>query len=211
VLRLLVISSLPACVIPYALPPLKGELGASAISGQGATGHAGGGTYVASGTLNKDQKFDLGAGAFVDWDEGGVKTKAGYVDAAVFVERSHTTRTSVGVRGEMQWAVVPEAAVTSRPFATMETPSTSTPAPALAVKLRVEHEVFGVMHKGYAGSDKCAAVAGAAHGAGGVGLFAEAGRTVNLPGDRSAWSATAGVTLRIPSTIGVFLGIPGCR
>jgi len=184
---------LAGCVVPYALPPLKAELGGSTVRGDRPTFHVGGGAHLASGVLDKDQKFDLGVGGFGDWNGDGLATTAGYVDAAAFVERSEKTRTSIGARGEVRWTAT--GAGVGRGFGGM---------------LRVEHEMFAVTHSGYSGTDRCSAIGGAAHGTGGVGMFAEAGR-VTMPGvDRGAWTATAGVTLRIPSTIGILVGIPGC-
>ena len=51
---------------------------------------------------------------------------------------------------------------------------------------------------------------GAAHGTGGIGVFAEA-CSVMMPDQKAAFTATAGVTLRVPSTIGIIVAIPGCR
>jgi hypothetical protein len=69
--------------------------------------------------------------------------------------------------------------------------------------------MFGATNKGYSGSDRCAAVGGVARGTGGIGVFAEAG-PVWQPDQRTAFSATAGITVRVPSTVGIIFAVPGC-
>lgn len=184
-----------ACVIPYALPPLKAEAGATSITGEKPMFHAGGGAHLASGTLNRAQAFDVGVGGFVETSEDGLHTTAAYADAAVFIERGHTARTSVGARGELRYT--PEDLDGNR-------------RRGLGAKLRIEREFFGPTHAGYSGADKCAAVGGGAHGMAGIGVFAEAG-TVSMPDQKAAFTATAGITLRVPSTIGIIVAIPGCK
>ncbi len=178
------------CVVPYALPPLKGELGGSTMTGARPMFHAGGGAHIASGVLQKQQRFDVGAGGFADWDEDGLTTTAGYVDAAMFFDRSDHVRTSLGARGEVRW--------------------NADGSQGYGAKLRVEHEVFKPTNRGYSGVDRCAAVTGGAYGTGGVGMFAESGVVTSDPDGTIAWTATAGVTMRIPATVGVIFGIPGC-
>lgn len=192
VLRL-VLASIPlslaaGCVMPYALPPLRGELGGATRSGDGAAFHVGGGAHLASGTTKPDQRFDVGVGGFYDAREHG-STKGAYGEVSYFLERHSITRTSIGLRGELRWD--PEGRGTG-------------------AKLRVEHELFGSTDKGYSGSDRCGVIAGGALGTGAIGVFAEAGPVV-MPGDRTAWMAAAGVTFRTPGTVGVAVGIPGCK
>ena len=177
------------CILPYAIPPLRGEIGGTTLSQRDPALHVAGGTHLASGTRRRNQPFDVGAGGFFDWSEHGDSTKGAYVDTAVFVERSPRTRTSVGVRGELRWNPAGRGA---------------------GAKLRVDHEMFGATSKDYSGSDRCGFVAGTAYGTGALGVFAEAGH-VWMPNDESAWTATAGVTMRIPSTVGLLVGIPGCK
>ncbi len=188
------ISSALAGCVPYALPPLKAELGGATLTGQKPALHAGGGAHLASGVLDKQQAFDVGVGGFIEVDEDSGNTAAAYVDTAVFVERDHQTRTSLGVRGEVRWTADAEG-VQRRGY---------------GAKLRVEREMFGTTNKGYSESARCGAFAGAARGTGGIGVFAEAG-PVWMPEQRTAFSATAGITLRVPSTIGIIVAIPGCR
>jgi hypothetical protein len=46
-------------------------------------------------------------------------------------------------------------------------------------------------------------------GTAGVGVFAHVGPAW-LPGGETSWTATAGIAVRLPSTFGVWIGIPGC-
>lgn len=196
VLRAATISlTLSACVIPYAIPPLKAELGGGSVAGHKPVVHAGGGTHLASAVLDREMPVDVGVGGFIESDELGIQTTAGYAEASLFVDRSGSARTSVGVRGELRYS--PEQAMGPR-------------IRHFGAKLRVERELFKATSRGYSGSDHCGAIGGAAHGTGGVGVFAEAG-SVMLPDQRAAFTATAGVTLRVPSTVGLFFGIPGCK
>ncbi len=196
--RLLAISlglAASGCVIPYALPPLKAEAGGATITGEKPLFHAGAGTHLASGVLNRAQTFDVGAGGFVETTEDGLHTRAAYADASVFIDKSHSARTSVGIRGELRWSPARTDAPLERGF---------------GAKLRIEREYFRSTHAGYSGSDSCAAIGGAAHGTGGIGVFAEAG-SVMMPDQQAAFTATAGLTIRVPSTIGIFVGVPGCK
>ncbi len=194
-LRLATISlTLSACFIPYAIPPLKAEVGAAAVAGKPLF-HAGGGAHLASGVRDRDQAFDIGVGGFVESNDLGVQTTAGYADAAVFLDRSGGARTSIGLRGELRYTSPEPMAPRARLF---------------GAKLRVERELFKGAHTNYGFKDRCGAIGGAVHGTGGIGVFAEAG-SVMLPDQRSAFTATAGLTLRVPSTAGVAVVIPGCR
>ena len=56
--------------------------------------------------------------------------------------------------------------------------------------------------------DRCGVAVGSHHGNAGVGVYVEAG-PVWQP-DGRAWLATAGLTLRMPAVMGVWVGIPGC-
>lgn len=186
------------CVIPYAIPPLRGEVGGVTTFGEhNPAMHVAGGAHLASGTLSREQKFDLGAGGFADWGEDGRSQKGAYVDGAVFVDHGATTRTSVGVRGELRWADGRDTGVMST-------------TPGAGAKLRIDHEVFGTDTKDYSGSDTCSAIAGTYRGTAAVGVYAEAGR-VWLPDNGSAWTATAGFTLRLPASMGIVVGVPGCK
>lgn len=183
-----------ACVIPYALPPLKAEAGGVTVAGAKPMFHAGGGAHLASGVLDKQQRYDVGIGGFVENSEDGVETVAAYAETSMFIDKGERARTSVGVRGELRWSPENLDGIRRR---------------GVGAKLRVEREFFGTTSKGYSGADKCVALGGAAHGTGAIGVFAEAG-SVMMPGHEPAFTATAGLTLRVPSTIGIIVGIPGC-
>src|SRR5688572_13010880 len=76
---------------PYAIPPLKGELGASTHTRRPTAIRVAGGAHLASATLRRDQPFDVGAGLFYESAEGGFETKGGYADAAWFIDRGRRT------------------------------------------------------------------------------------------------------------------------
>jgi hypothetical protein len=184
------------CVLPFALPPLRAETGATATINRPVAAHAGGGVALASGTLAGDQPVDVGVGGFADWNDDGVTAKGIYADTALFVERGRTTRTAIGARAEFRWdTTMPLDAGSTRGF---------------AAKLRVDHEFRARVKAPYAESGSCGLVVGAARGTGAIGVYAEAGHAW-LPGDERAFTATAGITVRVPMTAGLIAGIPGCR
>ncbi|MDQ3366971.1 MAG: hypothetical protein M3680_16230 [Myxococcota bacterium] len=182
------------CVVPFAIPPMRGELGSSTRVGHaGEAGssslHAAAGTHIASGTQRRDQPYDIGVGW--TFEQTRLTTSHGiYADAAAFIDRTRRTRTSIGGRGELR---------------------TMTLGYAAAAKLRIDTEVYTPTKQSFSGSDHCGAIAGAYHGISAVGLFAEAGRVWSTEPDGDAWVATAGVSMRIPSALGIYLGIPGCK
>jgi hypothetical protein len=186
------------CVVPFAIPPLRGEIGSSTRIGRaGEAGssslHAAAGTHLASATRRRDQAFDVGIGG--TYEQTATATSRGiYLDGAVFVDRTRRTRTSVGARGELRWLV---DGLGERN--------------AMAAKLRIDHEVYGGGTRAFSGDDACGAIAGAFSGTTAVGVFAEAGRVWSGMPEDDAWVATAGVSMRIPSAIGVYFGIPGCN
>jgi hypothetical protein len=177
--RYAVLVLLAGC-FPYAIPPLKGELGASTHSRRPTAVRVAGGAHLASATLRRDQPFDVGVGGFYESAEGGFTTKGGYADAAWFI----------GLRGELRYDEMGRAGA--------------------GAKLRIDHEIFGPTTADYSASDTCSAIFGSAYGSGAAGIYVEAGQAW-LPGNETAFVATAGVTLRMPMTAGVLIGIPGCK
>jgi hypothetical protein len=187
-LRFAVLALLAGC-FPYGIPPLKGELGATTQTNRTTAGRVAGGTHLASGTLRRDQPFDIGAGAFYEWDEIGTRAKGGYGDVALFIDRGARTRTSLGLRGELRYDEMSRAGA--------------------GAKLRIDHEIFGGTTSSYSGSDHCSAIFGSAYGTGAIGFYVEAGSAWMPDTDRS-FVATAGITVRTPATAGILVGIPGC-
>jgi hypothetical protein len=187
-LRLAVLALLGGC-FPYGLPPLKGELGATTQTNRSTAGRVAGGAHLASGTLRRDQPFDIGAGAFYEWDEIGTRAKGAYGDVALFVDRGARTRTSLGLRGELRYDEMSRA--------------------GMGAKLRIDHEIYGATTAPYSGADGCSMIVGGAHGTGAIGLYVEAG-SAWMPDTDRAFVATAGITVRIPATAGLIIGIPGC-
>jgi hypothetical protein len=185
-----VVVLLGGCIVPYAIPPLKGEVGGMTTVGRHDPAlHVAGGAHLASATQSHHQRFDVGVGGFGDWPEVGPTQKGAYVDGSVFVDRSARTRTSLGFRGEVRWADA---------------------GAGTGAKLRIDHELYGTGMKDYTSSDHCGTATGTWFGTAAVGLFAEAGR-VWMPDSASAWTATAGLSLRLPGSAGIYLGIPGCK
>lgn len=189
-LRFVVCLAVLGGCFPYAIPPLRGEVGAVAQSKQPTAGRVSGGAHLASGTLRHDQPFDVGAGAFYEWDDNGERAKGAYADAAVFIDRGARTRTSLGIRGEVR--------------------HDPTMGYGTAAKLRIDHEIYKKALGEYSGHDRCGVIFGGARGTGAAGIYVEAGPAF-LPGDQRAFVATVGVTLRIPATLGLLVGIPGCK
>jgi hypothetical protein len=191
------------CIIPFVTPPLKGEIGgATRIGratrvdemeqrGEGSSLHAAAGTHLASGTMTDRQKFDVGAGwtfeKTKDTTSNGV-----YLDTSWFIDRASFSRTSVGTRGEVRWL--------------------GDGAKAYAAKLRIDAELFSAGANKFDSEDKCGSSSGTHYGTTAIGVFVEAGRVwaPEMSGG-DAWVATAGITLRLPSSVGVWVGIPWCK
>jgi len=195
VLRIAVVAALLSggCVIPFAIPPTRMEGGVSTLAG-GTDGsnrayHVGGGMHLASGNQRKDLPLDLGLGGFWDFLDHGPNAGGGYVDAALFTDKNKTssTRTALGMRGELRYQAGQYGA---------------------GAKLRVDHELFAAVDDSFSEDDRCGVAVGSHHGNAGVGVYVEAGRVWQADG--TAWLATAGVTLRMPGIMGVWIGIPGC-
>jgi hypothetical protein len=144
--------------------------------------------------LRRDQPFDVGAGWTYEQTAAGTSNGV-YLDGALFVERTRRTRTSLGGRGELRWLNVDRMAAGN----------------AVAAKLRIDTEIYGGGTSKFSGDDHCGTMAGTWSGTTAVGLFAEAGRVWSSEADGDAWVATAGVSMRIPSAIGVYVGIPYCK
>ncbi|MBA3391401.1 MAG: hypothetical protein H0T89_02100 [Deltaproteobacteria bacterium] len=184
---------LPGCIIPFAIPPTRSEIGSSTRIGRASEPgssslHAAVGTHLASGTQRRDQAFDVGAGW--TFEKTTEQTSNGvYLDGAVFIDRTARTRTSLGGRGELR---------------------SMTDGKAAAAKLRLDTEVYGGGTSKFSSNDRCGTSSGTYFGTTAVGMFAEAGHVWSTGPEGNAWVATAGVSMRIPSSVGVWIGIPGC-
>ena len=199
-LLLLVLAS--GCIIPFATPPLKGEIGGATRIGRASrlddneqrsgdsSMHAAVGSHVASATLSDRQKFDVGAGWTMEKTKDSMSNGA-YLDTSWFFDRASHARTSVGARGEVRWLDEGHAA---------------------AAKLRIDTELFDTGTRDFTGDDKCGTTSGTLFGTTAIGVFVEAGRVwaPEMSGG-NAWVATAGVTVRLPGTAGVWIGIPWCK
>jgi hypothetical protein len=185
---LVIVCCAGGCLVPYAIPPIKAEGGATTTTGHAMAWHVGGGASLASGTINENQGIDVDVGGFADFGSDATTAGGVYGGSSWFFDRHENVRTSIGFRGEAKWGGDGQV---------------------FAAKLRIDHEMYGRIHKNYSGDDRCGAIAGVAHGTGAIGVYAEAGPAW-LPMDEHAFVATVGITARIPSTMGVWFGIPGC-
>jgi hypothetical protein len=81
-----------------------------------------------------------------------------------------------------------------------------------AAKLRIDTELFKSGVSDFDSDDKCGNSSGRHYGTTAIGVFVEAGRTwaPEMSGG-NAWVATAGLTIRLPSAVGVWIGIPWCK
>jgi len=183
-----------ACVLPLGIPPIKGELGVGGRTGaepSARVGHGALGVHLASGTRTANPMMDLGVGwVFQREGNSGPSTSHGaYIDAARFVSRGAATRTAVGGRAELLWMSA---------------------GMGIAAKLRVDHELFWAGDGPFALSDRCGSAFGTYGGTAALGVFSEVG-VMRMPDGVSAWTATAGVSFRLPGAVGVMIGIPYCN
>ena len=202
-LRLAPLLLATGCIIPFATPPLKGEIGGSTRVGRAtrldgdemrtassSALHASAGTHVASATLTNKQRFDVGAGWTMERTKDSMSNGV-YLDTAWFIDRGGYARTSVGARGEVRWL--------------------DGGAHGAAAKLRIDTELFTSGTTDFDSETKCGSSTGTYLGTTAIGVFVEAGRAwaPEMNGG-NAWVATAGVTIRLPSSVGVWIGIPWC-
>lgn len=186
------------CIVPYATPPLQAEVGAvstttptaGATSEHRAPGpavHVAAGAHLASGLQRTP--LDVGAGWVFERADNSSR-HGGYLGTSWFFERSGGARTAIGVRGELL---------------------TGISGRKLAAKLRIDHELMRRVSSPFKGDSRCGVSAGRFHGTAAIGVFAEAGRTW-LPDGQTAFVATTGISVRVPSSVAVWIGIPfpGC-
>lgn len=193
-LALLPTLSLGACVLPYAVPPMRVDLGAAhAFRADEPTAfHFAAGLHTASlgaATIPKSDVFDIGVGFVLDHDEGGTRAKGMYGDGEWFLARRTHARLAAGIRGE----------------ALFSGPNTGSGA---YVRLSGELFAAGSGVGQFQTDDNCSGV----FRWGGVpatGLYVEAGAQ-HLPDGREAFVTTAGLSLRLPALAGVLLVLPGC-
>ena len=208
-LRLAPLLLATGCIIPFATPPIKGEIGGAtraswpAAEPKSATRldgdemktasssalHASAGSHLASATLTNRQRFDVGAGWTMERTKDSMSNGV-YLDTAWFIDRGGYARTSIGARGEFRWIDGGHGA---------------------AAKLRIDTELFKAGQSDFESDTKCGSSSGQHIGTTAIGVFVEAGRAwaPEMSGG-NAWVATAGVTIRLPSSVGVWIGIPWC-
>ena len=202
-LRLAPVFLATGCIIPFATPPLKGEIGGATRVGRAtrldgeeqksgdSSLHAAVGAHLASVTMTDKQRFDIGAG----WTMESTKeetSNGAYLDMSWFIDRASSSRTSIGIRGELR---------------------DLNAGHATGAKLRIDAELFRHGKGDFEAEDRCGWMTGTHFGTTAIGVFVEAGRSwaPEMSGG-DAWVATAGITVRLPSTAGVWIGIPwGCK
>ncbi len=190
-----IVAGATGCIVPFAIPPLKADLGAATPvahvnaptepARSGVAMHVAVGVSAASGSPNTDLPFDVGAGALVETSGEGAMVKGGYAEGAMFVLRNGPKRLSVGGRVEVRDTAL---------------------GLVMATKARIEAEVVVPGSGSFEGHDRTAIAAGVYHGSPGIGLYAEAGPAWTPEG--AAFVASAGVSVRIPSALGVYIGMP---
>ena len=147
------------CIIPFATPPLRGEIGGGTRVGRedernSSSLHAAVGSHIASGVTDPKVPIDIGAGWTFEKAKDSVSNGI-YLDTAYFIDRHGSSRTSVGARGEVRWLEEGKAA---------------------AAKLRIDTEWFSAGVSDFEGDSKCGTTAGKHIGTSAFGFFVEAGR-----------------------------------
>lgn len=152
----------------------------------------------------RDQPFDVGGGYIyqhlpteasaqvassmdADAPDPGLDLHAGFLsfDSNIYSER--TWRTWAGARGELWWHPSGEK------------------LPGASVRLGVE--LFGAASDSGPVSGRCAAGVGIVHGTSALGVFLDAGARA-MPGGEIATTASAGITVRLPSLLVFGVAIP---
>lgn len=180
--------SLAACAIPLGAPPIRANLGLT--KQQGATGsRIDLGTSLGSLIPAKDMPFDVGAGFLFDMltKPDGYMDASGrgkYVDAGAVVHRWGFARLLAGARYEKY---------SSGTF-------------VHATKARVDLEILGRADSSFSGADSDGGAFGGTYGNAGIGVYAEAGPAWN--DDGVGWTATVGLSLRLPALGVLIWGLP---
>ncbi len=185
-MRLAILSCLALSACAFALPPSRVEVGRTARPDHNGTQIAVGGS-VGSMLPATKSRFELGLGIISrSSEEASTETsKRGvYVDIGYAVLNSEHARMLVGFRGEHFGGA----------------------GEIQAAKLRVDAEVLANIASGGAGGGGCGGGFGGVVGNFGLGVFAEAGRVFGnhmLDPDGIGWTASAGITVRLPFMGGV--------
>jgi hypothetical protein len=216
---------LPAGCIGGVLPPSRTDIGETVIAdgGRVASGlRVTTGAHVASASLRRDTRFDIGAGYVYErvgaelppasgavqsapggagaagptMDEGldGVaEAHGGYFDVSHTFARGRSHRSWLGARGEVLARETPDGT-----------------RPAAGVYARAAWELF-TLGEGVGGSaEGCTVSGGYARGTAGLGLYVESGAQWTAD-QETAFVATAGLTVRLPLLAGFAVSIcPHC-
>ena len=191
------------------LPPSRTDVGTTVIAGSGQIESGlrfSTGAHLASGSIRRDAPLDIGAGyvfqrvarspvssearALASAGAGPVEdagdaddhadAQGAYVEFAHTIDRGSGHRSWMGARGEILARDAADGVHTS--------------AGAYA---RLAWELFTPSRGAGVYAEGCGAGAGFAYGTAGLGLFVEAG-TQFTEGERAAFVATAGLSLRLP-------------
>jgi hypothetical protein len=203
-------SQLGCAAIAGVVPPSRTEIGSTVIA-DGANPTTGlrfaTGAHLASGQTRRDAKLDVGVGyvyervgapVAAEMDTGGYHVEpeaaplcahGGYVEVARALESSYTHRSWIAARGEMlsQGTVDGGRRMVNGAYA------------------RLAWEVYSTGAAAGGGSDPKVVSAGFAYGAVALGLYVESGYRA-VEGERAAFVATGGLSLRLPVFGGFAIG-----
>lgn len=164
----------------FGVPPLRADLGQSWRT-DGAFRRVAVGTSLGSFARIKDAPVDVGGGAVFDIAPStgstmtAETTRGTYVDGQVVAWNNNFARVLAGMRYELY---------TSGPI-------------EQAVKLRLDAEVLHHVESSFSYAEGTESTVGGAMGNFGIGVYAEAGPNWS-PEDARGWSATIGITGRMP-------------
>jgi hypothetical protein len=187
---LLLLSS--GCIIPFAVPPTKFDTSVGTQfsrnqSPQGAL-HLNTGLSLNSAQLDPLYPTDLQVGyaLHVPFERGGV-SQGVYGAFSLFAPVSQHFRWEVGARGE---ALINDNGNVG--FGTF---------------LHLGGEGFHSGTGPFEGSSSDGVMFGSSYGTGGIGFFLDAGRLQGLEAEAATF-ISAGLSFRIPATVGLFIGWP---
>lgn len=179
------------CVVPLAIPSTRFD-GGYTLDHRPTLRV---GSHVAGYRLDRDARWDVGAGYTVTAPSNDVtgmrpttSTSGGYLDAAFLHRVDRSTRVSLG------------------PGVSLQVPSGgSDVAPAVYVRAGVE--MFTAGKANVSSSGRCGATTGTWIGQTGFGTYVE----VAKPMTQDGFAVTAGLTVRLPAFGGIGIMIPYCK
>jgi hypothetical protein len=172
------------CVIPFAVPGSRFDGGYTLD--HRLTGRAG--AHLLSLRKERDARLDIGAGVALGAPVSPtMSANGGYLDVAWTQHLDHTTLLSVGPG--ISLLDVGGALVT-------------------ASYVRAGVELWTPTEGSGTADDSCGVAVGGATGRTAIGVYVDVARPNTAEG---GLMATAGISVRLPGVLGVFVGIPGCK